>query len=135
MNSHKEKPVNIERVLPRENLRGMVLAIINAERKRLAKIRLFYTSAFGLVSLLAVVPVTQYFLAEFSQSGFYQYLSLIFSDGSTALANWKELTLSLLESLPVTSMTIILVIIFALVVVTKFIIRDFQIIFNKTQLA
>jgi hypothetical protein len=132
---HKQKFIHINRIEPRENLRDVVLLRINLEKRREAKIRLALTSATSLLSLIALVPVIQYFITEFSQSGFYQYLSILFSDGSSILLYWKELGLSLLESLPTLSITAVLVLVFILFATSKFIIQDSKVIFNKTQLA
>jgi hypothetical protein len=58
---------------------------------------------FGL-STLVFVPTTIFVAVSsfetFIQSGFYHYLSVIFS-GENVFAYWKELSLSLVESLPI----------------------------------
>ncbi len=119
---------------PRAELYKIVLERINSEKIRLAKARLVYGSIIGVASVFALVPTWQYFLSEFTQSGFYQYLSLILSDGITS-AYWKELGLTLAESLPVLSITATLCLVFVLLLTLKYLVRDTQVVFIKNQLA
>ena len=123
--------IRINFIEPRNNLYVFILGKIEQEKKRMAKIRLIYTSIIGVVSLAGSIPVLQYFLEELARSGFYQYFSLILSDGGTALTYWKEFSLSLVESLPVLGTTALLTILFILLVVSNFIIKDYRTIFNR----
>lgn len=59
---------------------------------------------YGLVlaaSLVGFLPSLSYLRGEVTQSGFYQYLSLLFSDSAAVLTYWNRFLFSLLESLPV----------------------------------
>jgi hypothetical protein len=60
-------------------------------------------ASFGL-SLWAVINL----IKSFKETGFWQYLSLIFSENSIALTYWKEISFSLAESLPVFGLIIFL---------------------------
>lgn len=74
---------------------------LSREQKRQAKIHL---AAFAVVDTLAFVGLVSsiiYLSKVFSQSGFGQYFSLIFSDGNLLVSYWQELAFSLAESLPV----------------------------------
>ncbi|HRZ30532.1 MAG TPA: hypothetical protein P5274_02615 [Candidatus Paceibacterota bacterium] len=78
-----------------------VLLRLDREQKKRAKIQLII---FGLVDLmtLAGLVVSIVFLSNlFAQSGFFQYLFLIFSDGSLLFSFGQELLMSLIESLPI----------------------------------
>jgi len=84
--------------------------MIRIEHARIVRARwhfgLHATSA--LVAIIVCVPVAQSFMTAASQSGFYTYLSLISSDWTYALASWKNLGLSLIESAPLLEATIFL---------------------------
>jgi len=115
---------------PNVNLLGMVLVRIEKEKKREAKIHLYYTSALGLSSILFLVPALKYFIADFSASGFGNYFSLLYSDGGTVLSFWKELVITLAESIPVLSSIIILGLVMTLLYVGKSVLQNTKIIFR-----
>lgn len=104
---------NLERLEPSEKLRARILARIDFKIKRFATIRLVFSALATTASLVAVIPSFQYATREFSQSGFYRYFSLIFSDSGAVIASWREFSLSLIESLPITEAVIFLATIFA----------------------
>jgi hypothetical protein len=98
---------SINLVEPPKGLAGRVLAMISMEEKRMAKVRTWIfgsasVASFGL-SLWAVI----YLVESVKQSGFWQYFSLIFTD-KVALTYWRELSLSLVESLPIVSVIVFL---------------------------
>jgi hypothetical protein len=66
-----------------------------------------------------MIAAFRYALGSFAQSGFSTYASLLSSDGSILFLYWKEFTLSIIESLPLMSMTIFLATIFALLLSLK----------------
>ena len=68
--------------------------------------------AVTLVAFLAVIPAIYYISSSISSSGFGKYMSLITSDGSYVLSNWKELMLSMASSLPLTGAMAILLALF-----------------------
>jgi hypothetical protein len=84
---------------PRE-LIHMILVRIERARRRAARLRLVALGTVMAVSGMTLVPALTYTSREFYTSGFYDYLSLIFSDGALALSHWQEISLSLAESLP-----------------------------------
>lgn len=104
---------NLERFEPSEKLRARILARIDFEKRRSARIWLAFFGAGATASLVAIIPSFQYVVREFSQSGFYRYFSLIFSDSDAVIASWREFALSLIESLPITEVAIFLAAIFA----------------------
>ncbi len=85
---------------PPPNLQDRV--VLNIRKLELAQDRkkavMFGFGALISVSATIFVAVTS--LGTFMQSEFYHYLSIIFS-GDNVLAYWKELSLSLVESLPI----------------------------------
>ena len=92
-----------------------VMARIGAERERIIRTARRQLAVFGfgaIVSLGVMIPVFQWLGGEFYKSGFYQFSSLIFSDTAVAITYWKELSLSLVESLPLMEMTVLLSVVF-----------------------
>ncbi|KKW23915.1 MAG: hypothetical protein UY70_C0007G0014 [Candidatus Kaiserbacteria bacterium GW2011_GWB1_52_6] len=98
-------------VEPPEGLFKAVLARIALARRRAARIKLAALGTVILVSGAALVPAVSYAVQEFYTSGFYDYLSLFFSDSSVAFSHWQEISLSLAESLP--SLAVLLLVGFA----------------------
>lgn len=116
--------LNLEQIEPSEKLRGQILARIDFEKRRSARIRLAFFGTVAAASSVAIIPSFQYATGEFSQSGFYEYLSLLFSDSGAVLASWREFTLSLIESLPITEIAIFLAAVFVFLVSAKLAIRN-----------
>ena len=80
--------------------------------KRIARIKLWVFSFIGLLSLAGLIPAWKALSSDLAQSGFYEYLSLAFSNGNSILPFWKELSFSLAESVPIMSTIISLSLIF-----------------------
>ncbi len=82
-------------------LKESVLLRIESEALKQRRIQMgFFVSAsfasgFGTVFLFTLL------LKSLSQSGLYEYLSLIFSDGGALVSFWKEFAFTFMESLPV----------------------------------
>lgn len=120
-----------ENIEPPERLYLGILARIGREKRRLTLIRLAFFGVVAVASLVAVIPSFQYVAREFAQSGFYEYLFLVFSDSGVVLASWREFALSLAESLPITEITIFLVTIFVFLVSAKLAIKNIHINSNR----
>ncbi|MFZ2522223.1 MAG: hypothetical protein WAX44_04560 [Minisyncoccia bacterium] len=101
--------------LPKE-LREKILFSINKEEIRRAKTYFLVSVTTGLASIFGLIFSVRYMIQEFYQSSFYSYLSLIFSDPSIAVSYWKELSMSLLETLPILGITISLIAVYVLLV-------------------
>lgn len=85
-----------------KTLPGLEQDIISKIRKLERKGLFIKQSIFGavaLVSFAGIIPSGLYIAKALSTSGLSGYLSLMFSDVG-ALSYWKELALSILESLP-----------------------------------
>lgn len=135
MENYKKLFANIDYINPPERLSKAIFERIIAEKKHLARKRLWYTSSAGVFSLVAIFPAIQYLIGQFIQSGFYQYLSLIFSDGGAVIKYWKEISISLAESLPILGSAIVLTLVLIILGSFKYIIQDSKTLFNKVQLA
>jgi len=97
--------------------------------KKITYFKIGAFSVFGTLSLVGLVPTINTLAVEFSKSGFYEYLSLLFSNNGELASYWKELTFSLAESLPVTEIIYTLLLVFVLFLSIKFVTK--QIIKNR----
>jgi hypothetical protein len=114
-------------------LAGRIFNAIERARRRQARLKLALFGGIALCSFVAFVPAWNYFVNDFYQSGSYQYLSLIFTDGATLLSSWKVFSLSVVESFPYLSATGVLGAIFAALASFRFLADDFKTMFLKVQ--
>ena len=105
-------------------LLGSIMLRITRERQSCARRRVVFLTFSALGACAALVPALRYVGQELSQSGFYEYFSLAFSDGEILLASWKEFALLLAESLPLMGITLVFVALFALFASLRYIARD-----------
>ena len=97
---------------------------ITKREKRNTQIKLWVFSSVGFVSFAGLVPVFKILLSELSQSGFYEYASLAFSDTGLLLSSWKELAFSLIESLPIMSIVFTLTLLFTVFLSMKYVAKQ-----------
>ncbi len=92
-----------------EGLLERVLARIQREKRlRSLKRQLVVFSMLAVGSSVAMVPSFQMVRTNFIESGFFNFLSLLFSDFKVVTASWQNFALSLLEALPLTGLIIFL---------------------------
>ena len=126
---------NLTELEPPQRLLGGIVMRIILERQRHAWVRVMVWTAGTMGALAGLVPAFHYAGQELAQSGFYQYLSLLFSDGGVLLANsWREFALSLAESLPLMGITFVLAALFVLLGSIRLIARDMKTAFLSVQL-
>jgi hypothetical protein len=108
---------------------------IDREEKIASLRRRIFILAGGMIGSLGVfgyaLNITRTAVA---QSGFSEYLSLIFSNPSVILNYWQNLSMTLLESFPTTEIALLLVLTFAIMQILKYVTKDMKII-NNLQLA
>jgi hypothetical protein len=114
----------MNRLKPPKELREKILSSINTEEIRRAKMYFLVSTTTALVSIFGLFFSVRYMIQEFYQSSFYSYLSLIFSDPSVVVLYWKELSISLLETLPILGMTISLMAIYALLASVRTLVKS-----------
>lgn len=103
-------------IQPKADLYGRIIKQINYEGKLLIlKRRLILRSAGFLLSVFALIPLALRLFSDIAQSGFPQFFSLLFSDFGIVMANIGDYVLSLLELTPVTSLSLALAALLALV--------------------
>ncbi|MBI3442288.1 MAG: hypothetical protein HY007_00765 [Candidatus Sungbacteria bacterium] len=127
--------MNLSHVEPPHRLLGSILAHISREQRRHARMRLAVWTSGMAGAGAALAPAVRYAGQEFSRSGFYEYFSLLFSDGGVLLLNsWREFALLLAESLPLMSVTLVLAAVFVLLGSIRLMARDGRIAFLSVQL-
>lgn len=89
-----------------KNVLERSLLNVHKYQKHQARVRFFALGSLSLASLGAMVPAFSYMLQSFTQSGFYEYASLITSDSKLIGTYWHELTFSLIESLPIVGLAL-----------------------------
>jgi len=121
---------NLREVFSRVNLKpnaGLADNIWNSivmREKRIAKLKLGLFSLIGMLSLVGAVPVFKTLITDFTQSGFYEYFSLLFSSGSALASSWKELIYSLAESLPIFSIILSFMVVFVFFLSLRYVLQQ-----------
>jgi Na+-transporting NADH:ubiquinone oxidoreductase subunit NqrE len=89
-------------IAPPSNLERIILTRVSfIVRRRFAFRGLLALGAFsGVIWSLPLIGVA------ITESGFYSYLSLFISDSGLALTYWRELSLTLVESIPLFTLII-----------------------------
>lgn len=106
---------------------GLAFSILNKmvmHDKKMTRFKLWTGTFTGIASLVTLVPVFQILLDNLTHSGFYDYFSLIFSDSGLMFSYWKELILSLAESLPMMSIILTLSLIFIFFLSLRYVMKQ-----------
>jgi hypothetical protein len=99
---------------PESRLSGDIWSLIESKNTQIIKWKTFGYLSLVILSLSGSVLSIKSLIEELSNLGFYDYLSLAFSDSGVIATYWKEYTLSLVDSLPVASLIITFFLIFIL---------------------
>ena len=91
----------MKKLIPSKELKNKIISQIHKEERKRAKIYLLTFATVLSSSLVGVTLSIKYLMTSVQQSGFSEYLSLLFSGDSVVYSYWKELSLSLVDSLPV----------------------------------
>lgn len=86
---------------PPVGLRQNIISGIGQVERRRAKVYFFVSAGALPFSVIGVVFSGKYLLQGFYQSGFYHYLSLALTWDSAVFGYWKELSYSLVETMPI----------------------------------
>ena len=109
----------ISQLEPPSGLMPAILARIDNGKRQAARLRVLLLSVSSLVSVFALITALIYLTGDFNQSGFNQYFSLLFTDSGAAITYWREISMSLLESLPIMSTAAVFATIFVLLISLK----------------
>ena len=91
-----------------EGLSEEIFIAVERAAERDARSKRYLWGSFSVVSLGLFVASGFYAAHSASATGFSSYFSLIFSDGSVVKSLWREVGLSLLESLPIIGFGVVL---------------------------
>jgi len=116
---------------PPKALHANILARINVARTRAARIKSVLFGLTTVLSFAALIPAFTYLAQQFQQSGLYQYLSLIFSDGEVVLSYWQDYALSIVESIPFTEIIVFMTVLFVLLGSAKLVVKNIRIVFPR----
>ena len=104
---------------PAGRLSGDIWASIELKNAQIAKWKKYSYMSLSVLSLFGSAFSIKSLIIQSTQLGFFEYLSLTFSDSGIIAKYWKEYTLSLADSLPVASLAITLFLLFVLFVSIK----------------
>lgn len=112
-----EKLIDFDLVEPSDRLFDKVIGRIQQfqrdKRVKAVKRRIFVFSALSLISLIAFVPAFSTMKLNMTESGFLNFISLLFSDFKVVMSYWQNFTMSLLESLPVVNLVLVFFLVFS----------------------
>lgn len=91
-----------------EKLRESIILRIEKFERRMAILKASVSGVFSLAFLVALYSSISLTVSEMGTSGLYHYANLLITDFSDIGAFWRELLLSLVQSLPVFAVTITL---------------------------
>ncbi|HAS80532.1 MAG: hypothetical protein UR25_C0001G0138 [Candidatus Nomurabacteria bacterium GW2011_GWE1_32_28] len=97
--------------------------------RRIAFIKFWVFSFLSFSSLIGLIPAWKILSNDLAQSGVYEYFSLMFSNSNYILSYWKELTFSIAEVLPTTSILLLFSLVFVVLLSAKYASRQV----NKSQ--
>ncbi|MDD5110663.1 MAG: hypothetical protein PHI63_05645 [Patescibacteria group bacterium] len=135
MNEQMPKiPDRIVAIEPPPALLGKVLRRIDREKVLYAaKKRLVVFGVLFSGSVVAGIPMISAFQAQLAQSGFVQYVALLFSDFQSIVAHWQDFGLTLLETLPAITLAGTLTVILTMLISLRAVIGSAQTFFNVSQ--
>lgn len=119
---------------PPEGLFEQIMRRVHKEERLLAVKRMIVFSLGLIGSAIAFFPALQTMRGVFAESGFMEFFSLLFSDAGLVMTYWQNFIMTLLESLPVISLSIFLAVIFVFLESFKFLAMDIKFIFTSRQL-
>lgn len=99
---------NLPAIETPDNLRAKILLAIESRVQRRRRIKAGCFFVLDLSSFFALVWSAIYLGNLLGQSGFYNYLTLLWSDSSLISVIWYDFATSLSESLPVVGLSVFL---------------------------
>lgn len=93
---------------PRCDLAADICRTIEIREKRNHQIKFWGYSALATVSLIGIIPALTGLSQQLSQSGFYHYVGLGFSNIGAVAEFWKQFLATIVESIPIMSIILFL---------------------------
>jgi hypothetical protein len=101
--THLDSPNPPAYLLPK-----IMQAIADEKQPAIFKGKLVIFSLMAIFSVAAAVYALVLFKTGAAESGFWQFISLLFSDYQVVVTAWQNYLLSLIETLPLTSLILLL---------------------------
>jgi hypothetical protein len=101
-------------------LNSKILLRIDHERVKRLNRQVLITRIVGGLSFVSFFPIFINLVGQMQNSGFWNYLSLLFTDTSIVMTYWKQFSMSLIEATPVFPLTLILISLLGLSISFKF---------------
>lgn len=101
---------------------------------RILKWRISFFALMLILSATGAVSVFQSVQMSFAETGSLRFIALLLSDFTTVTGYWQSFVLVLIESLPVATMALFLLLILAFLQSFKCIARDFKIVRSSLQI-
>ena len=116
---------NIE---PPKGLLEEIFKRIHKEELFLVLRRTVIFSITLVASLVGFIPSLKVLIYDFSQTGFINFFSLVFSDFSSVITYWQSFSIILLETLPILSLALFLAVVLTMLQSIKSLTRNVKII-------
>lgn len=115
---------------PREGLFGEIMSCIRKEKLFYTKCRITAFFFLFIGTAAAFLPVWRIAAAEFSESGFFEFMALLASDSGAILASWQNFLLVLAETLPAMSLAMLLAVFLIFLQSLKIINKDLRFVYG-----
>ena len=112
MSEKVKRVINIAKYESDEDLSEKIWSSLIIRKQKIAKLKLWVFSSVSAISLVGLFPMLKVLVSDFRESGFYEYLSIAFSNSNILGSSWKELTFSLAESVPTISIVLTFAVLF-----------------------
>ncbi|MEI6288393.1 MAG: hypothetical protein WCP18_02285 [bacterium] len=128
--SHK---LNSDIPNPNPELFDQVMGRISQINSRAVKAKVFLFSLLSICSIAGLIPLTNLALNNLSNSEFYQFFSLLFSDSDAIFRYWQSFALAIIETLPILEIALVLLMIIIFLESIKMLSQNLRLI-HKTKL-
>lgn len=100
--------LKLNTISPRLDLESDIIQTVFRKNARNITIKFWTSVTVGVASIIGIVPAVRAMASALTQSGFYEYLTLLFSNGGMLSRYSSDLVIALGESVPGVSITIFL---------------------------
>lgn len=116
---------------PPNGLLEKIMKRIHREERILVFKRTALFSVTFIASVVGLYPALKMLISDFSQSGFFNFFSLMFSDFSVVTTYWQSFVMILLQTLPAVSLALFLAVLLTLFQSAVYLTKNVKIIINN----
>lgn len=110
MNGDLRTILTSNNISPRQDLEADIVRVVYAKHARRIALRFWISVSVGVASIVGLIPAISNMSTKLTQSGFYEYMSLAFSNGGIVSKYSSDFAIAIGESIPILSITIFLII-------------------------